>query len=438
MKRVAIIGADFAPSSLPPALRIRYFAQHLAGFGWKPVVITTDPKHYNWSVDAENERLLPASLEIIRTHALPEKLTRKIGIGDIGARSMWYHWKELARLCSERRVDLLFIPVPPFFPMILGRLAHMRFGIPYVIDFIDPWVTEYYWSVPKEKRPPKWAMSYALSRVLEPFSLKKVAHIVGVSKGTTDGIVARYKRLTEEDATEIPYGGEAGDFDYLQKHPRPNKIFNPEDGLFHISYIGAYPVGMEATVRALFKAVKLGLERSPEKFSRLRLHFIGTTYGANGNGPYQLKPIARELGIEELVDEHPARVSYLDALQLQLDSNALAIIGSDAPHYTASKIFPYILSQKPLLTIFHEESSVVKILEETRAGDVVSFSSETLPEEKIGDIRCKLEELLARAADYRPPTCWQAFEKYTTREMARRLAAVFDNASGAQCSRADS
>lgn len=438
MKRVAIIGADFAPSSLPPALRIRFFAQHLAEFGWQPVVITTDPKHYNWSIDPENESLLPSSIEIIRTNALPEKLTRKIGIGDIGARSMLYHWKELARLCRERKVDLLFIPVPPFFPMVLGRLAHMRFGIPYVVDFIDPWVTEYYWSVPKEKRPPKWPLAYALSRVLEPFSLKKVAHIVGVSKGTTDSVIERYEHLSEEDATEIPYGGEANDFEYLRKHPRPNKIFNPQDGLFHVSYIGAYPAGMEPTVRALFKAVKAGLERDPEKFRRLRLHFVGATYGANGNSSHQLKPIAREFGIEELVDEHPARVPYLDALQLQLDSSALAIIGSDAPHYTASKIFPYILSQKPLLTIFHEESSVVKILEETRAGDVVSFNAQTLPGEKVGDIANKLEELLARAEDYRPPTCWQAFEKYTTRAMARRLAGVFDKASGGQYSWADS
>lgn len=428
MKRVAILGADFAPSSLPPALRIRYFAQHLPEFGWEPIIITTDSKHYNWKVDPENERLLSQSLEVIRTNALPEKLTRKIGIGDIGARSMWYHWKVIADLCRKRKIDLLFIPVPPYFPMVLGRLAHMRFGIPYVVDFIDPWVTEYYWSVPKEKRPPKWAMAYALSRVLEPFSLKKVSHIVGVSKGTTDSVIARYKYLTEQDATEIPYGGETSDFEYLRKHPRQNNIFDKQDGLFHISYIGAYPTGMEPTVRALFTAVKLGLERHPEQFRRLRLHFVGTTYGANGDGPYQLKPVARDIGIEELVDEHPARVPYLDALQLQLDSNALAIIGSDAPHYTASKIFPYILAQKPLLTIFHEESSIVKILKETGAGDVIKFSYRTPPHEKIGEITDRLENLLSMSPDNLPTVNWEAFEQYTTRAMAARLASAFDRA----------
>lgn len=431
MKSVAILGADFSPSSLPPALRIRYFAQHLPEFGWQPIIITTDSKHYNWKIDPENERLLPESLEVIRTNALPEKLTRKIGIGDIGARSMWYHWKVISDLCRKKRIDLLFIPVPPFFPMMLGRLAHMRFGVPYVVDFIDPWVTEYYWTVPKDKRPPKWAMFYTLSRILEPFSLKKVSHIVGVSKGTTDSVVSRYRHLTEDDATEIPYGGEASDFEYLRKRPRRNEIFDPQDGFFHISYIGAYPTGMEPTVRALFRAAKAGLERNPELFRRLRFHFVGTTYAPNGNSPYQLKPLARELGIEELVEEHPPRIPYLDALQLQLDSNALMIIGSDAPHYTASKIFPYILAQKPLLTIFHEESSVVKILDETQAGEVIKFSSQKPPHEKIDEITDRLESLLGMYPEDIPQTRWEKFEQYTTRAMAFRLATVFNKVSGA-------
>ncbi len=421
-----MIGADFAPSSLPPALRLRFFAQHLPEFGWQPTVLTTDPRHYDWKIDPENERLLPQSLEVIRTPALSGRLARKVGVGDIGMRSMLAHWRVLKKLCREGRVDLLFIPVPPFVPMVLGRLAHLRFRLPYVIDYIDPWVTDYYWSLPRKERPRKWALAYTLARLLEPFSLKRVSHITGVSKGTTDGVRERYGWLPEEDATAIPYGGEPGDFDYLRRNPRGNKIFNPRDGLFHISYVGAYPKGMEATMRALFKAVRLGLEREPELFSRLRLHFVGTTYGAGLENLYQLKPLAEELGVGPYVDEHPGRVSYLDALQLQLDSSALAILGSDAPHYTASKIFPYILSQRPLLTIFHEESSVVEILRETQAGEAVTFNTEQGPLAKTEEILVQLERLLRLPPDYHPPTRWDAFEQYTTRAMAARLAQAFN------------
>jgi hypothetical protein len=401
---------------------------HLPEFGWQPIVLTTDSIHYDWNTDPENERLLPETLEVIRTSAWPKKLTSKIGIGDVGMRSMWAHWRALSELCRNQKVDLILIPVPPFVPMVLGRLAHLRFGIPYVIDYIDPWVTEYYWSLPKEQRPRKWPLSYALSRLLEPFSLKRVSHIVGVSKGTTDGVITRYRRLTEEDATEIPYGGEPNDFDYLRNNPRANKIFDNRDGQFHISYVGAYPKGMEPTMRALFAAVKAGLERAPELFARLRFHFVGTTYGSGLDDLYQLRPIAEEMGIGPHVDEHPGRVSYLDALRLQLDSHALAILGSDAPHYTASKVFPYILARKPLLPVFHEESSVIQILKETNAGEVITFNSQSPPDTKVREISDRLERLLNLPERFEPHTDWVAFEQYTTRAMAGRLAASFDKA----------
>jgi len=86
-----------------------------------------------------------------------------------------------------------------------------KYGIPYVIDYIDPWVTEYYWKVPKAQRPPKWPLVYALSRLLEPLALRKVAHITGVSQGTTDSVVSRYPWLSQANATEIPYGAEPAD-----------------------------------------------------------------------------------------------------------------------------------------------------------------------------------------------------------------------------------
>src|SRR3984893_13030224 len=74
MKRVLIVGADFTPSSHPPALRIRFFAQHLREFGWEPIVLTVDPDYYETAIDAENGKLLRSDIEVIRTRALPARL----------------------------------------------------------------------------------------------------------------------------------------------------------------------------------------------------------------------------------------------------------------------------------------------------------------------------------------------------------------------------
>jgi hypothetical protein len=302
----------------------------------------------------------------------------------------------------------------------------MRFGIPYVIDYIDPWVIEYYWKLPKEQRPPKWAISYAMSRILEPFALKKVSHVTGVARGYMDGVVKSYDWIGEDDITGIPYGGEPADFEYLRLHPRTNPIFNREDGYLHLSYVGRGGPDMLPTLRALFEAVKLGLHRSPEVFTRLRMHFVGTTYAPDGERQYQVLPMVKEFGLEEYVDEHPARVPYLDALQLLLDSHGLLAIGSEEPYYTASKIFPNILANRPLLAIFHEESTVVDMVRQTGAGDVVTFNTQSPPVTRVEDIYKHLQKVLLLPSGYRPPTQWDAFEPYTTRSMAKQLAAVFD------------
>ena len=429
MKRVLIIGSDFSPSSLPPATRIRFFAKHLPQFGWTPTVLTTQAAFYESAVDPENEKLLPAALEVVRTRALPGSLTRKIGIRDIGMRTLAHHWRALCRLHKENRIDLIFIPVPPSVPMVLGRLANLRFGIPYVVDYIDPWVTDYYWKLAPNLRPPKWLMAYILSRCLEPFALRRAGHITGVSQGTTDQVVKRYPWLSITDATEIPYGSEAGDFEYLRLHPRRNPIFDAQDGKLHVCYIGAYVESMEQTLRAFFAAFHQARQQSPSVFEKVVLHFIGTTYSTNGSDPFRVTAIARDCGVAERVEEHPQRVPYLDALQIMLDARVLILLGSAEPHYTASKVFPSILAERPLLTVFHEESSVVQILRDTQAGEVVQFNSQSPPGTKVAEIAARLEQLLELSNHFHSSTNWGAFEQYTARAMTARLAAAFDKAT---------
>jgi hypothetical protein len=138
--------------------------------------------------------------------------------------------------------------------------------------------------------------------------------------------------------------------------------------------------------------------------------------------------MAGEMGVAEFVAEYPGRVPYLDALQLLLESDALMILGSGEAHYTASKVFPYILARKPLLTIFHEASNIVRILRETESGPAITYNAQSPPETKVNEIALQLERLLLLPQGYHPPTRWEAFEQYTTRAMSARLAQAFDEA----------
>lgn len=433
MKRVAIIAADFVPSSLPPALRIRFFANHLSEFGWHPTVISTEPEFYDYPVDIRNNDLLSTDVKVVRTPAMSVKSARRLGFGCVGFRSLRYHWEKLVELHHQQPFDLLFISVPPYFSILLGRLCAMRLKIPYVIDFIDPWVTDYYWTVRPEQRPPRWRFYDKISRILEPIALKSVAQITAVSSGTMDPLLKRYKWFHPSQMTEIPYGIEPDDFTYLRNTEQVNSIFDPDDGYLHMTYPGTFNVSRHKVTRAIFAAIKKGLEHEPERFKRLRLHFIGTTYDPKAadkpENYYQVVPLAVEAGIAELVDEHPARVSYLESLKLLIDSHALLLLGADETHYTASKLFPFMLAQRPLLAVFHESSSVVKIVKETDSGQVLSFSDLNPIEKQVDNLYHQISKLIDMVEDrenYRPTINWDQFEEYTARAMSRRLAEVFE------------
>ena len=427
-RTVAIIAPDFPPGSLPSSVRVRLFASHLAEFGWRPIVITTDAKYYQCPVDADNERLLPPDLEIIRTRAFPVRWTRPFGFGDIGIRSLWHHWRAIRRLCRSRSIDLLFVSVPPYVPMILGRIAYERFGIPYVIDYQDPWVTEVYWRVPRSERPPKWPLAYGMARLLEPFALRHAGYITGVSEGTTRAVLIRYPELAGLGAATLPFGAEPADFDFLRANPRTNPFFDPSDGLLHLVYAGVCIPGMYPALRCLFGGLRLLRERNPKLAARLRVHFIGTSYASVGAPAAERAiPVAREFGVEDMVREVTGRVAYLDALQLLLDATALLILGTNEPHYTASKIYPYALAAKPILAIFHEQSSAVESLATLAPARILTFGAARPAEGQAEEAAAQLEAMLCSA--YAAPAV--DISSHTARAMTQKLAAVFDRVAGA-------
>jgi hypothetical protein len=440
LKNVIILAPEFTPSSYPPALRARFFAQNLPAFGWNPIVLTTHARNYAVQTDPENEKLLDRQLEVVRTEALPLKWTRRLGFTDVSLRTLWPHWRALNAICRSRKVDLIFISVPPNFSIVLGRLAHARFGIPYIVDYNDPIISDHYTNMPRNQRPPKWGVVRRLYGILEPVALRRVDQIVGVADSYTTGLFTNYPWLAGTRATAIPFGVETGDFEYVRAHPQKNSIFDPHDGFFHISHIGAGGPQMANVLRAFFKGVQSLRQRDPELFRKVRMHFVGTTYAANAEGQYQILPYAREFGLDDLIQEQPKRVPHLEAIQLMLDSNALIIVGSEAPHYTASKIFPCILAGKPLLAVLHDESHAGKILQELNAGTAVTFGSMRPLTSIHNEISGAMKDLLCLPTDWRPATAWDKFEPYTARAVTARLAEVFDRSvrseSAAEASRA--
>ena len=141
MKRVALVAAHFTPSNLAAVHRARLWAQHLPEFGWEPTVVSAHHRHYEEALDWELHALVPESLRVVRTLAFPTKPIRVVG--DIGVRALPFLSGALANLAARRELDFLHITIPSNFTAVLGRMIHARYGVPYGIDYIDPWVHEW-------------------------------------------------------------------------------------------------------------------------------------------------------------------------------------------------------------------------------------------------------------------------------------------------------
>src|SRR5207249_1517605 len=112
---------------------------------------------------------------------------------------------------------------------------------------------------------------------------------------------------------------------------------------------------------------------NPDLAARMRLNFIGTSNRPANVAERPITAIAEAEGVAAATREIPSRVPYLEALGILVRSHALLLIGSDEPHYTASKIYPALMSGRPFLSLFHRASSAHAILSASGGGSTLCF-----------------------------------------------------------------
>jgi hypothetical protein len=422
-KLLVIVAPHFPPSNLTAGHRSRLFGMHLGKFGWRVCVLSVHPRYYEEALDLELEKLLPGDLDVVRTRALPTRPIR--WVGDLGIRSLWWHYREIGRLIKQRGVDLVFIPIPPNFSALLGPLIRLRYRVPFAVDYIDPWVHP--WpgcEVPLSKA--WWA--FRLGQLLEPVVLRYTCLVTGVAAGYYEGALRRNPSLDPSWCAAMPYGAEEGDFDFLDRHPRRPFLFDPHDGNCHVVYAGAMLPRAYSTLEALFTAVRQLTERDGSARSRLRLHFIGTGSVPSDPSSHVVAPWAERLGVSGVVREHPARISYLDVLNHLKHAGAILVLGSAEPHYTASKVFQAVLARRSVIGILHVQSTAAGILKQVNAGPVVTFDDAHPAMSQVAQIERALRQVLQNGS-YVPETVdWEAFRAYSAEAMAERLAAAFNAA----------
>jgi hypothetical protein len=130
--------------------------------------------------------------------------------------------------------------------------------------------------------------------------------------------------------------------------------------------------------------------------------------------------------LENIVDEMPSRIKYLDVLAHLAASSAILVIGSIEKHYSPSKIYQGVLSRRPIFAMLHEESSALAVLQGSNAGEAIAFRENHLPD--VPELSDRLEDFLTRPRYDPKAVNWRAFDKESARESTRLLAQAMDRA----------
>jgi hypothetical protein len=291
-----------------------------------------------------------------------------------------------------------------------------------VLDFQDPWVsaegaTHARWS--------KRGLSHWLAVVLEPRAIRHADFVTSVSDRQNAEMAERYPWLDRTTMAAIPIGGEPEDFDALRVNPLGSLQLHLDTTRINLSYVGTFLPRARELVRELLQALLVLKQQEPELATRVRLNFVGTSNQPNDHGVRQVTPIAEEVGVAELVTEAPQRVPFLEALTILANSDGLLLIGSDEPHYTASKIYPALMSGRPYLSLFHVASSAHAILSAAGGGCALSFANA----QQLVSLRTALASALRQLA-FAPETLGYAnpiaYEAYTARNISRAFADIFE------------
>ena len=429
MRRVLMVSPHFPPDSSAASHRVRLLAPHLPEAGWTPTVVTLNPSAYEGRLDPDLEALVPPSVRVERADAWSADSTRRVGLGDLGIRSLVGLRRACRDLLARERYDALFITIYPTYPAILGPSLKRRFHVPFVLDYQDPWVGAWGRTVGggADGRPDaKSRLSRRLGEWLEPRVLAAADAIVAVSQGTIDGIVERIPSAARVPHEVIPLGFEPDDFATLNGSGRA-PLFDAGDGLVHLCYVGTLlPTGID-TLRLLLRGLARA-RRDDAAAGRLRLHFVGTS-NQSASDRYRVLPVARDCGVEDLVTEHPGRVDYLDALAVLTRASGILLLGSSEPHYTASKLYPALLAKRAVLALFHEASSVVSILREAASEPtvrIVTYGGAPAGDDTVNEIACHLRRLAAEPVYRAADVSLERANAFSARSLAARLGALFD------------
>lgn len=388
MKRVLIITYYWPPSGGSGVQRWLKMSKYLPENGWQPVIYTAEDAEYPVEDQSLMNDVAPEAEVIRRPIVEPYtfykkflgiKKGEKVKAGFINDGAKKTGWKEnlsvwlrgnlfipdarcwwirpsvrfLKRYLKEHPVDAIISTGPPHSMHLIAKELHKKFNIPWVADFRDPWTDiDFYKDLKLTRR------SDRKHHRLERQVLSEATRVVTVGWDCAKG-------LENHGANNVAVITNGYDFfDISNENYQKTSILT----MSHIGIIGA--------------------NRNPEMFweaiSELDIPMKIRLIGQIDNSVIESIKRHNIVNYVEIIPYIP----HNQVIEEQQKSDVLLLFVNNTPNakgIMTGKLFEYIASGRPILSIGPENGDSARILNETQSGVTVDFNDKEKMKSVIRD-----------------------------------------------------
>ncbi|KUG12282.1 glycosyl transferase family 1 [Elizabethkingia sp. HvH-WGS333] len=378
-KKILIITYYWPPAGGPGVQRWLKFAKYLPENNWEPIIYTPENPSYPL-LDESLVKDVPKNIQIIQNkiwepYQLAEKLNKKnkkfkAGQFDVGKNQSWKSklsifvrgnffipdarkfWVNpsisfLKKYLEANPVDVIVTTGPPHSLHLIGKGLKKYFpAIKWIADFRDPWTEISYY---KHLKLTSWADQK--HRKLE----KEVFQNADITLATSYGDAENFRKAGANSAC-ITNGFDKEEFN--KKSVKNSK--------FTLSYIGV--LEQLRNPENLWKVLSDIVQEDSDFAQNFELRFVGRVDDIILEN-LQSSPLKDNLNLIGYIP-HEQSVKEMENADMLLITN---FPKQESAGIIPGKIFEYLATQNPILSVGPEKADVEKILNETKAGDHFTY-----------------------------------------------------------------
>ena len=420
-RTVLLIAYHFPPvqgsSGVQRTLR---FAQHLPKYGWRPIVLSIDPRAYESTAQVVGNEA-PAGLAVHRAFGFNTATQLSI-LGRYPAAlalpDRWATWRYWAvprgmRIIREQRVDALWSTFPIATAHLIGLELARKSRLPWLAEFRDPmWQSDW----PPEPRANRvW-------QALERKIFAAAERAVFVAPGAIEMYAERFPQIERRNFALVENGYDEETFRRAGEAEPP-----------------VHSVAEARPVTLLHSGIIYSSERDPTQFfaaiaelkaqgavSAKVLRIVLRASGTETNFRAELE----RLGIADIVQLQPS-IDYVSALREMLTVDGLLILqAANCNAQVPAKLYEYLRADRPILALTDPKGDTARTLDAAGAGLVARLDS-------VAEIREALLRLMGqiRNGNWRRASR-ETVAGYSREAQAAKLARLLDEVadrSAARC-----